>query len=147
MVMSRASEVSKIEVYLNAYRKTWTKSSSLILMMLACHKKSYLICDKITKLRISEILCNIFLSSCLCPVLAFSVQKKIRIGCVQFFLFHTKKFPWFSHWKTSLNFFFWETIYTIMTIYNVLLLRPCLLAVSQTSQNRFGFFINLARSF
>ena len=51
------------------------------LMLLAYHKKSYLICDKITKLQIFEILCSIFFSSsCLCPVLAVSVlyfEKKI----------------------------------------------------------------------
>ena len=52
-------------------------------MLLACHEKSYLICDK---LQIFEILCNIYLfsSSCLCPSLAVSVLyfKKIGIGCV-----------------------------------------------------------------
>ena len=77
-LMSRASEVSKIEVYLNAYRKTWTKSSSLILMMLACHKKSYLICDKITKLRISEILCNIFFKQLSLPCFGSLSSKKNR---------------------------------------------------------------------
>ena len=78
-LMSRASEVSKIEVYLNAYRKTWSKSSSLILMLLACHNKSYLICDKITKLRISEILCNIFFKQLPCFGILSSKKNKNRL--------------------------------------------------------------------
>ena len=68
----------------------------LLLMLLACHKKSYLICDEITNFRnIMQYLFIFKQLSLLCfGCLSFVLWKKIGIGCV-----NIRKFVISSHIK------------------------------------------------
>ena len=63
----------------------------MTLTSLVSHKKSYLVCTKLSNLRILRTI-YLFSSSCLCPLLAVSIlyfENKLGIGCVNMQRFDT----------------------------------------------------------
>ena len=116
--MCRAWEAFKIEVLKNAYKKIWTKNSNSIVKSKHNFDKKKLNCEFLAA---RFFFSNLFINY--------------------------QTIPLVSLLENILYFNFLPNVGWAMTIYNFLLMRPCTLIVLETSQNHFGFFINLVSSF
>ena len=90
--MCRASEAFKTEFLKNGYKNIWTKNSNLTL------KNMHNVGLKIENFELLAVASQ------------FKLKKKNANFFFQLFLFHTKKFPWFPDWKTSLTLIFCQTM-------------------------------------
>ena len=126
--MCRASEAFKTGVLKNACKKIWTKNSNWTV-----------------KNKHNIVIKN--LNFLILAVVGWFWLKKYFKLFFSNILIPYPKIPLISLLENIPYFNFLTIKCWAMSIYNFLLLRPCTLVVLETSQNRFGFFINLVNSF